>query len=278
VQDTPNLALGPTIAARRAPSTTAQAALRAHSPEYLMEAVVLGVFMVSACLFGVLYEFPHSPVRQPITSSLIRRMLMGISMDLGQSRSPILPGESSRAHTSILQSLSRCFVSARSSAGTPSSIVAQFIGSALGAILGGVLFMNQLSDPAVRYIATVPGKLTGGLCSPTPNNLEAHGRLQAKLKQAMKQTGRPIHGHDCHQRLFGRNLYVGQRIALAGVAHQNGRIRFGHRPKMSVLNSKAHDLDNLYVVDGRFFTSSAAVYPALNEHGECVARWRSVWE
>ncbi|MGH7395004.1 MAG: GMC family oxidoreductase, partial [Candidatus Methylomirabilales bacterium] len=52
---------------------------------------------------------------------------------------------------------------------------------------------------------------------------------------------------------------------LAGVAHQNGTIRFGHDPKTSSLdlNCKAHDVDNLYVVDGAFFPSSTAVNPAL---------------
>jgi choline dehydrogenase-like flavoprotein len=81
----------------------------------------------------------------------------------------------------------------------------------------------------------------------------------------MKQTNCTMHGHDCHQGLFGRNLYVGQQIPLAGVAHQNGTIRFGQDPKTSVLdvNCKAHDVDNLYVVDGSFFPSSAAVNPAL---------------
>jgi choline dehydrogenase-like flavoprotein len=99
----------------------------------------------------------------------------------------------------------------------------------------------------------------------TPNNLEAHHRLQEKLKQAMKQTTCSMHGHECHQGLFGRNLYVGQQIPLAGVAHQNGTIRFGDDPKTSALdvNCKAHDLENLYVVDGSFFPSSAAVNPAL---------------
>jgi len=74
-----------------------------------------------------------------------------------------------------------------------------------------------------------------------------------------------IHGQECHQGLFSRNLYVGQRIPLAGVAHQNGTIRFGHDPKTSALdvNCKTHDVDNLYVVDGSFFPSSAAVNPAL---------------
>jgi len=55
------------------------------------------------------------------------------------------------------------------------------------------------------------------------------------------------------------------RSPLAGVAHQNGTIRFGHDPRTSALdvNCKAHDVENLYVVDGSFFPSSAAVNPAL---------------
>ena len=62
-----------------------------------------------------------------------------------------------------------------------------------------------------------------------------------------------------------RNLFVSQRIPLAGVAHQVGTVRFGNDPKSSALdaNCKAHDLDNLYVVDGSFFVSSGAVNPAL---------------
>jgi choline dehydrogenase-like flavoprotein len=99
-----------------------------------------------------------------------------------------------------------------------------------------------------------------------PNNVEAHKRLIAKLESLMKQQSNcAIHGHTCYQGLFSRNLFIGQRIPLAGVAHQNGTIRFGRDPKTSALdiNCKAHDLDNLYVVDGSFFPSSGAVNPAL---------------
>lgn len=99
-----------------------------------------------------------------------------------------------------------------------------------------------------------------------PNNEEGHKRLQQKLQSMMQQQAKcPEHGHSCHVGLFSRSLFVGQRIPLAGVAHQNGTIRFGHDPKTSALdtNCKAHDLDNLYVVDASFFPSSAAVNPAL---------------
>jgi len=100
----------------------------------------------------------------------------------------------------------------------------------------------------------------------TPNNQEGHKRLIGKLKELMQQqTKCSVHGHDCHEGLFARNLFVGQRIPLAGVAHQVGTVRFGNDPKSSALdiNCKAHDLDNLYVVDGSFFVSSGAVNPAL---------------
>ncbi len=100
----------------------------------------------------------------------------------------------------------------------------------------------------------------------TPNNEAAHHRLITQLKQLMRQTTRcGIHGHDCHQGLFSRNFFVGQRIPLAGVAHQCGTIRFGRDPKTSALdvNCRAHEVDNLYVVDASFFPSSGAVNPAL---------------
>ena len=56
-----------------------------------------------------------------------------------------------------------------------------------------------------------------------------------------------------------------QRIPLAGIAHQCGTVRFGDDPASSALdvNCKAHDVDNLYVVDTSFFPSSSAVNPAL---------------
>lgn len=100
----------------------------------------------------------------------------------------------------------------------------------------------------------------------TPNNVTAHKKLQEKLKMLMRaQRNCEMHGSECHQGLFARNLYLAEQIPLAGVAHQNGTLRFGDDPATSVLdrNCKAHDLDNLYVVDGSFFPSSSAVNPAL---------------
>jgi len=92
----------------------------------------------------------------------------------------------------------------------------------------------------------------------TPNNPEGHKRLYAKLKDMVRHA-------DCHEYLVPLNAYVGDRLPLAAVAHQNGTIRFGHDPETSALNPfcRAHEVDNLYVVDASFFPSSAAVNPAL---------------
>ncbi|MCI0898602.1 MAG: GMC family oxidoreductase [Chloroflexi bacterium] len=90
------------------------------------------------------------------------------------------------------------------------------------------------------------------------NNTEGHKRLVKKLRGMLKEIGAENH-------LIPSSLYMGKKIPLAGVAHQNGTLRFGSDPKDSVLdlNCKAHDMDNLYVVDSSFFVSSSAVNPTL---------------
>ena len=117
------------------------------------------------------------------------------------------------------------------------------------------LTSEDLPDPDNRVTVTKDEKI---MLNYKPNNEEGHKRLIAKLKSLMNSLG-------CEHHLIPRNLFVGERVPLAGVAHQNGTIRFGDDPKASALdrNCKAHELDNLYVVDGSFFPSSGAVNPAL---------------
>jgi choline dehydrogenase-like flavoprotein len=124
------------------------------------------------------------------------------------------------------------------------------------------LTSEDLPDPDNRVTLDRDGNI---VLSYTPNNLEGHERLTAKLKELMKHQTCHVHGGSCHEGMFSRNFFLGERIPLAGVAHQNGTIRFGHDRQSSALNPdcRAHDVDNLYVVDGSFFPSSAAVNPAL---------------
>ena len=125
------------------------------------------------------------------------------------------------------------------------------------------LTSEDLPDPDNRVTLDREGNV---VLAYRPNNEEGHRRLGAKLKDLMAQQTRcRVHGHACHEGLFARSLYLGQRIPLAGVAHQNGTVRFGRDPKTSALdvNCRAHEVDNLYVVDASVFPSSAAVNPAL---------------
>ncbi len=142
--------------AKQIPSLAA--ALRKHWPEYLMEAGLLGAFMVSACFFGVLYEFPQSPVREAISSVFIRRVLMGISMGLSAIAIIYSPwGKQSGAHINPSVTLTFLRLGRIKLQDALFYIAAQFIGSTVGVALIGLVFMSQLADPAVHYVATVPG-------------------------------------------------------------------------------------------------------------------------
>ncbi len=117
------------------------------------------------------------------------------------------------------------------------------------------LTSEDLPDPQNRVLLDGEGRIT---LRYTPNNMEGHRRLTAKLKNLLNK----VH---CHDMLFSRSVYLNRKIPIGGTAHQVGTIRFGYDPKSSALdiNCKAHDLDNLYVVDGSFFVSSSAVNPGL---------------
>ena len=110
----------------------------------------------------------------------------------------------------------------------------------------------------------------------TPNNQEPTRLLLAKLKAMLERI-------DCHPHLIPNELYFSKSIPIAGVGHQAGTCRFGADPHTSVLdvNCKAHELDNLYVVDTSFFVSIGAVNPsltaianALRVGDHLIGRWR----
>jgi choline dehydrogenase-like flavoprotein len=90
-------------------------------------------------------------------------------------------------------------------------------------------------------------------------NKEESERLYHRLESLLNQIGMRQNA------LLDRHFYLDQPIPVAGVAHQSGTCRFGRDPKTSVLDldCKAHELDNLYVVDTSFFPSIGAVNPAL---------------
>ncbi len=117
------------------------------------------------------------------------------------------------------------------------------------------LTSEDLPDPNNRVTVGRDGKIA---LAYRANNLEGHNRLYNKVKDLVKHAG-------CEDHIIPLNAFVGDRLPLAAVAHQNGTIRFGANPETSALNvnCRAHEVENLYVVDGSFFPSSSAVNPAL---------------
>jgi len=122
---------------------------------------------------------------------------------------------------------------------------------------------EDLPDPNNRVSVDRNGKIT---LSYTPNNQVPQQRLYEQLKSMLHHLGL----HPDH--LIPRNAYLKTDIPIAGVAHQAGTCRFGTDPKTSVLDvhCKAHELDNLYVVDTSFFVSIGAVNPALTAMANAI--------
>jgi len=92
----------------------------------------------------------------------------------------------------------------------------------------------------------------------TETNMQGFNRLKDKWADILKEVDNVSH-------FIPNSIYLKKNIPLEGLAHQCGTCRFGNDPITSVLdmNCKAHDIDNLYVVDGSFFPSSGAVNPSL---------------
>jgi choline dehydrogenase-like flavoprotein len=92
----------------------------------------------------------------------------------------------------------------------------------------------------------------------TRTNYTAYEKLKLKLKQIFEQLGEIDPD-------YKNTKWNGYDLDITGMSHQNGTLRFGTDPKTSVLdlNCKAHDLENLYVVDASFFPSCGAFNPAL---------------
>jgi choline dehydrogenase-like flavoprotein len=90
------------------------------------------------------------------------------------------------------------------------------------------------------------------------NNVEALHRLRRKFDSMLEDLGFHKHSHE-------RGVYFHEGMNIAATAHQAGTARFGTDPGSSVLdlNCKAHEVDNLYVVDSSFFVSIGAVNPTL---------------
>jgi aquaporin Z len=138
---------------------SADAALRAHWPEYLIEACALGVFMISACLFVALLEYPFSPVHQAIDDPLLRRALIGVAMGITAVAIIYSPwGNRSGAHLNPAVTLTFWRLGKIAGWDALFYITAQFAGGLAGVVVAGVIVsMPVIAHASVNYAVTLPG-------------------------------------------------------------------------------------------------------------------------
>jgi aquaporin Z len=129
-----------------------------HWPEYLIEAVCLGLFMVSACSFTVLLEHPASAIRQRLPSAFVRRLLAGIAMGATAIALIYSPwGKQSGAHFNPSVTLTFFRLGKIEPWDACFYVVAQFMGGTIGVLFSGLIWGHAIAEQNVRYAATVPG-------------------------------------------------------------------------------------------------------------------------
>ena len=117
------------------------------------------------------------------------------------------------------------------------------------------LTAEDLPSPENRVELTKEGQIKVYY---TRTNYMAYERLKEKLKEVLAKVGKL-------DERFADIQWAGYDLDISGMSHQNGTLRFGTDPARSVLDlhCKAHDLQNLYVVDASFFVSCGAFNPSL---------------
>jgi choline dehydrogenase-like flavoprotein len=110
------------------------------------------------------------------------------------------------------------------------------------------LFSEDLPHPANRVTLDSQGRISVHW---VPNNLGAHRELVQEAKKMVSRAG--------------FSIKLTRRTGIEVNSHQAGTVRAGADPAASVLDPfcKAHEVDNLYVIDSSFFPSLPVMNPAL---------------
>ena len=160
-------------------------------------------------------------------------------------------------HIQMLEYMSGQTLEGEVSDWLPPALMPDVFSNALASRMLSMLVISEdLPSPDNRVKLSPDGRI---ILDYTHNNLEGHERLVQALQGSLD--GFVDHAHPISQ----HHYQFSSLLPLYGTAHQLGTLRFGADPASSVLdvNCKAHQLDNLYVVDTSFFVTSAAVNPTL---------------
>jgi aquaporin Z len=139
-------------------SDSAKRALTQHWPEYMIEGLCLGIFMISACTFAALLEHPASPMRMIIANPNVRRFLAGIGMGLTAITLIYSPlGRRSGAHMNPATTLTFLRLGKIESWDAVFYALSQFLGGVLGTLVAFVALGQTLAHTDVNFAITRPG-------------------------------------------------------------------------------------------------------------------------
>jgi aquaporin Z len=142
----------------RSNETPAIGSVAIHWPEVCLEAFGLGLFMVSAGVFGTLLEFPGSPLNQAIGNAFARRAVMGALMGATATGLVYSPwGKRSGAHLNPTVTLTFLYLGRVPWRDAMAYGCAQFAGGLAGVLLVAAAFGDAFLRAPVQAVATLPG-------------------------------------------------------------------------------------------------------------------------
>jgi aquaporin Z len=168
-----------------------------------MEAALLALFMLSACSFVVLLEYPGSPVHRMLPDPLVRRFLMGLAMG-GTAVTLIYSrwGKQSGAHMNPAVTLTFHRLGKVPRRDALAYVAAQFTGGFLGVGCASLVWRGRLADHATNFAATLPG----------PTGVAAAFAAEAVIAFVLMSVVLRVSNHPRHARLTG--LCAGLLVAL----------------------------------------------------------------
>jgi aquaporin Z len=129
-----------------------------HWPEYAIDGLCLGLFMLSATTFATLLQHPSSPVSRWLTAPIVQRIPMGVAMGLTAAAIIYSPlGRRSGAHMNPALTLTFLRLGKVTPIDALGYIAGQFAGGAAGIVAAVWLLRGLPADPSVNFMATTPG-------------------------------------------------------------------------------------------------------------------------